>query len=119
MSLVFANQGTAKHCGGTSILGHWERLAKTVREIFPSKTAWELSNISGLKLRACEYFLSRKTSLSGDAIVTLLRSNEGLRVLEAVMGDARPDWWTSLQKAIEKERCEREIERLRRRMEAL
>jgi len=119
MSLAFANQGAAKRCGNQPSFDHWGRLAKAVREIFPSKTAWHLSDISGLRLRACEYFLSRKTSLSGDAIVTLLRSKEGLRVLEALMGDARPEWWASLQKGIQKERYEREIEQIRKRMEAL
>src|ERR1700726_3754560 len=41
---------------------------------------------AGTKVRACEYWLSRKTAMSADALAALLRSDAGLEVLEAVIG---------------------------------
>jgi len=113
------NRGPATRCGTQSLRGHWDRVAQTVRELFPHKTAYHLSELTGLRLRAAEYFLSRKTGLSSDALVSLLQSEQGIDALAALMGDARPGWWRRLKAAAMRERVQREIEDLERELKAI
>lgn len=101
------------------LCSHWDRLAEAVRTIFPAKTAANMASLTGLQMRACEYFLSRKTSLSSDAVVAFLQSEEGLIALEALMGDARPEWWKALKRAIEIEKIKAEKAALQKRLDAL
>lgn len=119
MSLAYANEATATHCGSEVLQGSWDRLAQAIRELFPHKTAQHLSHFAGIKTRAAEYFLSRKTSLSGDAYVSLLHSEHGFYVLRALMGDARPTWWRDLKAAAELEQIKRERDALNARIEAM
>ena len=119
MSALAANRGSAMRCGTQSLRGHWDRVAQTVRELFPHKTAYHLSELTGLRLRAAEYFLSRKTGLSSDALVSLLQSEQGIDALAALMGDARPGWWRRLKAAAMRERVQREIEDLERELKAI
>ena len=119
MTAATPNRAPAMRCGRNVVYAHWDRLAKAVRELFPHKTAHHLSDLAGLRLRAAEYFLSRKTGLSAPALVALLQSEEGLPVLEALMGDARPAWWRRLRAAIARERVQTEIAALEREMQAI
>lgn len=63
------------------------------RDLFPSKTALHLVEITGYSPRAVEYWLCGKTRLPADALASLLHSEWGREFLEAVMDNARPAWW--------------------------
>lgn len=65
------------------------------RDLYPIKTAVYLSEVTGVPVRTCEYWLSHET-LPSDAIWALLRSQHGLEILAAAMHDARPEWWKRL-----------------------
>lgn len=120
MSSILANPAHAARFGKREMLcGHWDRLADAVRIIFPIKTAPNMAATTRLSVRACEYFLSRRTGLSPNAVVALLQSEDGLTFLAALMGDAKPPWWKRLKQAARKEIVQREIEDLEKEMQAI
>ena len=120
MSLAIANLGTAARFGKRETLcGHWDRIHTAITAVFPVKTAANMSAVTGLTPRACEYFLSRRTGLSSDAVVALLASEEGLTYLTALLGDAKPTWWKKLKRSARREIVQREIEGLQREMQAI
>jgi hypothetical protein len=92
---------------------------RAAQALWPRKTAAELSMRTGTGVRACEYWLSRKTQMSADALAALLRSDAGLEVLEAIIGDARPAWWKDFAKTIELSRLRKAQDDARRRLERL
>jgi hypothetical protein len=96
-----------------------DEVMRAAQAIWPRKTAAELSVITGSGVRACEYWLSRKTEMSADALVALLRSESGLEILEAVIGDARPSWWKAFARTIELSRLRKAQDDTRRRLERL
>jgi|SRR5580765_542988 len=113
MSLMCANQGAAKRCGRS----HWDRLADAVREIFPRKTALNLADISGLRPRSWEYFLSRKSSVTSDALVALLDTPHGPAILAALMGDSRERWWIEIKLRWDRERVEARLNEIDRQID--
>jgi hypothetical protein len=120
MTDAVATQMTAKRFGKREVLcGHWDRLADAVRKLFSTKPAPNMAAVTGLSVRACEYFLSRKTGLSSDAVVALLHTEGGLVVLEALMGPARPTWWKAFKRAAAREQMKAEIADLQKRIDAL
>jgi hypothetical protein len=70
-------------------------------------------------VRACEYWLSRKTEMSAEALAGLLRSEAGLEILEAIIGEARPAWWKQFARTIEMSRLRKAQDEARRRLERL
>jgi hypothetical protein len=90
-----------------------------VQAIWPRKTAAELVVRTGRSERMCQYWLSRKYDLSVDDLAALLRSDEGLQILEALMGDKRPAWWRGFRRQVEIAELRRRTEQSRRRLEAL
>lgn len=96
-----------------------DRVVAAAQRLWPRKTAAELAVRSKSGVRACEYWLARKTEISGEALTELLRSDAGLEVLEAIIGDARPVWWRQFAKTIELSRLRKAQDDTRRRLEAL
>lgn len=96
-----------------------DAVMRVAQRIWPRKTAAELSVRTGIGVRACEYWLGRQTDLSVDALAALLRSDAGLEVLEAVIGEARPVWWKSFKRTIELSRLRQAQDDMRRRLERL
>lgn len=94
---------------------------RLARILWPAKTDLELSAITKASDRTCRYWLSRKTDLSADALAELLRSEHGLKFIEAIIGDARPKWWRAFKQSTElgllrqrQEELRRELERVER-----
>jgi transcriptional regulator with XRE-family HTH domain len=73
-----------------------DRLMQKARGLWSVKTAAQLSGRANVSSRAAEHWLSGKREISADALVQLLRSEEGIHFLVAVMEHARPKWWTGL-----------------------
>jgi hypothetical protein len=65
------------------------------------------------------YWLSQKYDLSADDLVALLRSNEGLKILEAVMGDARPLWWKHFTRRQRRGQLRSELKELQKQLDLL
>lgn len=59
------------------------QLMRVARELWPVKTAAELSARTGVSLRQAEKWLALKANISGEAYARLIRSEEGLSFLEA------------------------------------
>ena len=70
-----------------------EAVSRVARRVWPVKTARQLAARAGVSHRAGEFWLSQQTGMSADALAELLRSDAGLQMLEAIVGDARPSWW--------------------------
>lgn len=67
--------------------------------MFPHKTARHLADLTGFPLRTVEYWLSR-SRMPSEAVAALLQSEHGLEFLDAVMTDARPQWWVSVRRVL-------------------
>lgn len=92
---------------------------RVARALWPLKTDMALAAKTGASERMCRYWLAQRYDLSVDDLVALLRGEEGLQFLQAMMAGARPTWWrrfkrtarlSALRAAQEKQR--REIEQL-------
>lgn len=67
------------------------------RELFPVKTAMQLSEITGYPLRTVESWLTGTVKIPTDAFVALLHSDYGRDFIAAVMTDGTPRWWLQLK----------------------
>jgi hypothetical protein len=115
-----ANQVGATRCGSDrNTLRITDAVMRAAQAIWPRKTAAELSMRTGTQVRACEYWLSRKTEMSAEALAGLLRSEAGLEILEAIIGEARPAWWKQFARTIEMSRLRKAQDEARRRLERL
>jgi hypothetical protein len=69
-------------------------LMRCAQSLFTSKVAPEIAAIAGVSVRAAERWIAGEREISTDALARLLRSEHGLQFLVAIMGEARPKWWT-------------------------
>lgn len=100
VTAVSANSGTASPCSGMEASRQTNSIVMRVaRSLWPSKTALELARYTEASERLCRYWLANRYSLAADDLAALLRTDHGLHVLEAVMGDAKPKWWRRFRRA--------------------
>ena len=97
----------------------WRRLADTVRGIWPTKTAINLADYTGLQVRSCELFLSRNSMLNGDAVVALLKSEHGHLIALALTEDSEADWRREFHKWWQLQKLKAEQAELQKRIDAL
>lgn len=69
-----------------------ERILKLAQDIWPGSTQKNLAKAAGVSPRSVEYWSSGR-GLSADALASLIRSEEGFKVLDAIMQGSRPKWW--------------------------
>jgi len=94
----FAKDGTATSGGRSrNLLRSNLKIIEKARELFPIKTALQLSEITGYPLRTVEYWLTGDKKIPTDAFVSLLHSDQGREFLAGVMTDATPRWWMQLK----------------------
>lgn len=120
MTLSFTNSGDGIE--GTNDVPSddpWCRLHDLIEKLFPVKTAFHLSDITGLSVSAWQKSLREKRSLSADALLSLLRSPFGKQILEALMGDADARWFAEFQLMWDEAQLEAKRQELQRRREAL
>lgn len=96
-----------------------EAVTSVARRLWPVKTARHLSSRAGVTHRAGEHWLAQNTGMSADALAELLRSDAGLDVLTAMMGDARPSWWPAFITAARLDDLDRRNEATRKELETL
>lgn len=104
MSGLPANSVTVSQDGRIRPLGR--SIATVARALWPRKTSTELAARSRTTRRQAERWLSERTAISSDALVDLLRSDEGIHFLEVLIADAQPAWWRSFRLRIEIEQQE-------------
>lgn len=120
VAINLAKTGTAQSLGrdrtAVRLNGDVMRIS---RDIWPVKTSQYLADMTGYSIRACEYWLSGKRVIPGDALALLLRSENGKDFLVAVMADNTPRWWLRLKAwiaavdlAVEQARHRRKLRRL-------
>jgi hypothetical protein len=86
-------------CGGESFRAFGSALplstliAKVSQRLWPTKTDYQLAARTKTSDRACRDVLKGRSTLSGESLANLLRSDEGLLFLTAIMADAKPAWW--------------------------
>lgn len=90
-----------------------EAISGVARRLWPVKTARQLAARAGTTHRAAEFWLSQQTGMSADALAELLRSDAGLLMLEAIVGDARPSWWPVFKQDAKAAGIERRLTALR------
>lgn len=92
---------------------------RAVQGLYPRNTAAHAAALSGLKARACEYVLAGDTDFSRPPLVRLLRSPVGAAVLDALLGDAPPDWRAAELRLIRIGELERQLIEHKRSLESL
>lgn len=81
---------------------------RTAQTLWPRKTAAELSVRTGIKQRACEYWMERKSGMSAESLARLLRTDDGFQILEAIIGDAKPVWWRAFKRQVRRAELRRQ-----------
>lgn len=81
---------------------------RVAQSLWPAKPDMALSAKTSRSDRLCRYWLENKYSLSADDLVLLLRTDEGLAVLEGVMGDAKPIWWRDFRRSVKRAELRRQ-----------
>ena len=94
----YAKNGTAKSFGDRRKgLRLNSQVMQISRGLFPIKTAQHLSDLTGYSVRSCEYWLSEKSVIPADALVSLMQSDQGRNFLVGVMADNQKRWWLQLK----------------------
>lgn len=71
-------------------------IANVCRAAFGRKTWAQLSEITGLSERAAKSRLAHERDFTIHELRALLRSEQGIHFLVALMDEARPAWWSAL-----------------------
>lgn len=97
MSRGYSGGGAASFGFGRTGLPVVEAVSRVARRLWPVKTARQLAARAGVTHRASEFWLSQQTGMSADALAELLRSDAGLQMLEAIIGEHTPSWWPAFR----------------------
>lgn len=92
---------------------------RVARGLWPRKTDLELAARTTASDRMARYWLAERYRLSADDLAALLRSDAGLDILEAIMGDAVPAWWRRVKRAASLSALRRAQEEQRQKIEQL
>lgn len=76
-----------------------DAITRVLQALWPTKRDMRLAAITGRTDRFARECLSLRSKYSADDLAALLRTEDGLQILEAVMGDARPAWWRKVKRA--------------------
>lgn len=85
--------------------------------IFPEKTPAYVASLTQTSVGAAAHVLRGRNGLSGRAVVNLLRSKAGRRILDAIAGDA--EWRADELRLIEIANLQLQLEEQKRRLESL
>ncbi|MBR0695976.1 hypothetical protein [Bradyrhizobium lablabi] len=89
------------------------------RDLFPQQTAAELAIRTGADIRHCERCLGGYRDLGSGFQAKLLQSDVGDKILEAIMGEARPAWWIGFKKQLELSKLVKAEAELRKQIETM
>lgn len=72
------------------------RLIEAVKSVCPVKTWGYLAKLLGISERVAKHRLYCSREFTADEIAGLLRSEDGIHFLVAMMDEARPKWWRTM-----------------------
>lgn len=75
----------------------FKKIAKVIKAAWPTKTAAHVAYLTDSSERAVRFWLAGKTRMSVEAVASLLRTDAGFDILEAIMGDCKVEWWIVAQ----------------------
>lgn len=96
-SSVTANRRGGGSCttfSETCTISH--QISALYRSLYPHKTWSVVAGLLGLSERAAKYRMSAARPYTTDEIQTLLQSDAGYEILELLMTDAKPRWWSMI-----------------------
>lgn len=70
-----------------------------LREIWPEDRTKNYMRLTGAKVRTAKYRVAGKRPPDYAEIVAILRSEHGFRFLKHALGDARPQWFSGVERA--------------------
>lgn len=89
-----ANAESAEGYTGNTQSGYLnDALAQVFRKLAPVKTWAALASVLGLTERAAKHRLAGTRDFTADELARLLRTEDGLAFLSAIMAGAEPKWW--------------------------
>lgn len=119
MRADYRSSATASFAFGRSVLPVAEIVATVARRVWPAKTARHLAARTSRTHRAAESWLIGQTGMSADALADLLRSDQGLAFLDAIMAQGpTPSWWPAVRNDIRAAGIERRLDDLRAEIDA-
>jgi hypothetical protein len=77
-----------------------DAVCNLARRLWPSKTAANLAGRSGISKRAAELWLEGRTEPGADALVSLLRSDAGFDLMQAIMEGSGTRWWSEFERGV-------------------
>lgn len=89
-----------------------------MQAIWPLKCKDNLRFHTRASDRMIQYWLANKYSLSATDLANLLRSDEGFKILEALIGDAQPAWWAGFKRSVKRSELRRRQAQLAKEIEA-
>ncbi|MDN3278814.1 hypothetical protein QWJ07_31445 [Frankia sp. RB7] len=93
---------------------------RAVQGLLPAvKAAQHLHILTDVPVSTCEKLLSGQRGESAETLIALLQSDLGREVLFALMGEARPAWFTRYRKQLDVNAARRQLEESRRVIEQL
>lgn len=70
-----------------------------LREIWPEDRTKNYMRLTGAKLRTAKHRVSGEFPPGYEEIAAILRSEHGFKFLKHIMGDARPEWFSGIERA--------------------
>jgi hypothetical protein len=93
---------------------------RAVRAFWPTpKHVKELRFHTRASDRMIQYWLANKYALSATDLANLLRSDAGFAVLESLMGEAKPAWWSGFKRSVKRADLRKRQAQLAKELEAI
>jgi len=97
----------------------FQRITAAIKELWPAKTTAHVAYFADVSERSVRFWLAGSTRMSVEHVAALLRTDDGYRILEAIMGDAEPEWWLTTKVAHELRQTRRAIAAQQKRIDKL
>lgn len=79
----------------------FRKIVNVIKVAWPKKTAAHVSFLTGVSERAVQFWLAGETRMTLEHVAALLKTEEGYRILAAIMGDCKEEWWLDTMTAAE------------------
>ena len=97
----------------------WARLVDALSKVFTKDTVGSIATYTGLQIRSCEFFVERKSTLNGNAIVGLLNSPAFAETVIALTAESDDEMVKEFRKMYRRKQLQAEMAELEKRMKAL
>lgn len=98
-------------------------LMEAARQWWPNKAAAELASIIGCDVRSAERYLAGERTAGAEAVLALLRSDRGVRLVEAAVADLPAErqlnFWREIAKSARRAELIAERDALQRELDAV